>query len=205
MASQPKKKRGVKPTVLREDWVREALKAIRKHRTIDIRIDDVARALKITKGSFYNYFKNRDELIEAALLEWCNEENAIFARLAQFAPKDPYEVVRGFYRSLSQHPLHLIFFLCSLPANSRYRKLLHQIQTERFRAGHLLMASVGIPDHLVEPLALMMVPHLLGLTFLDLNEVLELPSIRRKAPESWRDTEELMVLLFRHVLESGKS
>ncbi|WP_405166673.1 TetR/AcrR family transcriptional regulator [Nocardia sp. NBC_01499] len=52
------------------DWALAALKAIADGGLAAVAVEPLARTLGVTKGSFYAHYRNRDELIEAALTEW---------------------------------------------------------------------------------------------------------------------------------------
>jgi AcrR family transcriptional regulator len=54
----------------RDDWAAAALAAIRDGGIGAVVIETLAERLGATKGSFYWHFKDRDELIEAALERW---------------------------------------------------------------------------------------------------------------------------------------
>jgi len=53
-----------------QDWARAALKAIADGGLAAVGVEPLARTLGVTKGSFYAHFRNRDELVTAALAEW---------------------------------------------------------------------------------------------------------------------------------------
>ncbi|MBO2453746.1 TetR/AcrR family transcriptional regulator [Actinomadura barringtoniae] len=53
-----------------QDWARAALKAIANGGLAAVAVEPLARTLGVTKGSFYAHYRNRDELIAAALAEW---------------------------------------------------------------------------------------------------------------------------------------
>lgn len=52
------------------DWERAALEAITHGGLAAVAVEPLARTLGVTKGSFYAHFRNRDELVEAALDSW---------------------------------------------------------------------------------------------------------------------------------------
>lgn len=54
----------------RDEWTRAALEVIAESGVAGVKIEALARRLGITKGSFYWHFRNRTELIEAALELW---------------------------------------------------------------------------------------------------------------------------------------
>ena len=54
----------------RQDWIAAALKALAEHGADAVRVERLARALKVTKGSFYWHFKDQKALLAEALKEW---------------------------------------------------------------------------------------------------------------------------------------
>lgn len=76
-----------------QDWARAALKAIADGGLAAVGIEPLARTLGVTKGSFYAHYRNRDELIAAALAEWeRSHSDAGLAELAAIA--DPAQRLR---------------------------------------------------------------------------------------------------------------
>jgi AcrR family transcriptional regulator len=66
-----------------QDWARAALKAIAAGGLAAVAVEPLARTLGVTKGSFYAHYRNRDELITAALAEWVRSHGP--EGLAEFA------------------------------------------------------------------------------------------------------------------------
>ena len=64
----------------RERWASEALKAMARGGVAAVAVEPLARALGVTKGSFYWHFKNRDALIAAALERLEHNNAAAIAR-----------------------------------------------------------------------------------------------------------------------------
>lgn len=54
----------------RERWVEAAIDLLTTHGVEGVRVEKLAKDLKVTKGSFYWHFKDRDELLEAMLEYW---------------------------------------------------------------------------------------------------------------------------------------
>jgi AcrR family transcriptional regulator len=64
----------------REVWADAALAAIARGGVDSVAVEPIASLLGVTKGSFYWHFKNRSELVEAALHRW--EHNATVVVIA---------------------------------------------------------------------------------------------------------------------------
>jgi AcrR family transcriptional regulator len=77
----------------RDDWTHAALEAIAEGGTAAVAVEPLAARLGTTKGSFYWHFRNRSELVGAALAAWEREAtDEIIARLEGVA--DPVERLR---------------------------------------------------------------------------------------------------------------
>jgi AcrR family transcriptional regulator len=59
------------------DWLRAARIALMHGGVEAVRVEKLARTLRVTKGSFYWHFKNRGEILEALLHEWEEERDVI--------------------------------------------------------------------------------------------------------------------------------
>ena len=58
----------------REDWVRAALDTLGESGIEAVRVEAIARKLRISKGSFYHHFQDRRDLLDAVIDYW--EEHA---------------------------------------------------------------------------------------------------------------------------------
>jgi AcrR family transcriptional regulator len=57
-------------SLTREDWIHAAQHVLVKSGVDAVRVDTLAKELKITRGSFYYHFKSRSELLEGILSNW---------------------------------------------------------------------------------------------------------------------------------------
>ena len=70
----------------RDVWVRAALDVMGERGVAGLAIEPLARSLGTTKGSFYWHFRDREDLIQAALERWENQEtDAVIAMLGPLA------------------------------------------------------------------------------------------------------------------------
>ncbi|MGK2948887.1 MAG: TetR/AcrR family transcriptional regulator [Acidimicrobiales bacterium] len=80
----------------KEQWTRAALEAIAEEGVAGVKVEALARQLGITKGSFYWHFRDRAELIEAALEQWYRLGTAeIIERLDRI--EDPEHRLRALF------------------------------------------------------------------------------------------------------------
>ena len=57
----------------RDDWIEAALAMLGEQGIDGVRVERLAQVLKVTKGSFYWHFKDRDDLCSAMLETWRRE------------------------------------------------------------------------------------------------------------------------------------
>lgn len=60
----------VNSRLTREDWIAVARKALIGSGIDDVKVDVLARRMKVTRGSFYWHFKHRQDLLDALLDDW---------------------------------------------------------------------------------------------------------------------------------------
>lgn len=58
------------PQMTRLTWVREALAVLAESGIEQVRVEPLARRLRVSKGSFYWHFKDRADLLQALLAFW---------------------------------------------------------------------------------------------------------------------------------------
>ncbi|NCG36142.1 MAG: TetR family transcriptional regulator, partial [Actinobacteria bacterium] len=58
------------PRLTPNDWTEAALEAMARTGTTGVNVEQLAKSLGTTKGSFYHHFKNRQALLDAALGRW---------------------------------------------------------------------------------------------------------------------------------------
>jgi AcrR family transcriptional regulator len=66
----------------KSDWLKAARLALLKGGVEAVRVERLARSLRVTKGSFYWHFKDRDELLDLLLREWEGEMAEIIPHLS---------------------------------------------------------------------------------------------------------------------------
>ncbi|MEO7246640.1 MAG: TetR/AcrR family transcriptional regulator [Rubrivivax sp.] len=75
-------------------WVVAATEVLVDHGVDRVRVDLLARALKVTRGSFYWHFRDREDLLRAVLQAWRTRATEQLTRRLEGAHEDPREQVR---------------------------------------------------------------------------------------------------------------
>jgi AcrR family transcriptional regulator len=99
--------RSGKTLLTRDDWTRAALDAIADGGAGSVAVDRLATTLGASRGSFYWHFKDRAELIDAALERW-ERENTIDLLPELEAVADPVQRLRVLLKSVYERPVDAI-------------------------------------------------------------------------------------------------
>jgi AcrR family transcriptional regulator len=79
----------------RDAWLRKALDVLFALGISQVKVEVLARKLKLTKGSFYWHFKNRDDLLRSMVDWWREQQLSFIARLASERVADPASQIRA--------------------------------------------------------------------------------------------------------------
>jgi AcrR family transcriptional regulator len=114
----------------REDWINGAWKLMAKGSFDLIKVDRLAKTMRVTRGSFYWHFENRDDLLDALLDHWLDQlgvENAIQPRLEHIeSPADKLWAINKYVVRNIGGPQFAIMRIWA----SQNRKLGERIRTE---------------------------------------------------------------------------
>lgn len=75
-------------------WIDAAFRHIARNNVDDIRVEELARELKVTKGSFYWHFRNRQHLVERVLEHWMDRATVQVTRWARAEDRSGVERLR---------------------------------------------------------------------------------------------------------------
>lgn len=67
-------------SLTRQDWLEGARKLLVEKGVEGVRVEVLARALKVSKGSFYWHFKDRNDLLQELLSYWANVTDELIAQ-----------------------------------------------------------------------------------------------------------------------------
>jgi AcrR family transcriptional regulator len=96
-----------KPLLTRADWTRAALEAMATGGTRAVAVDRIAKTLGASRGSFYWHFTDRQDLIDAALEMWEQQNTTEFADEV-LAAGEPIDQLRFLLREVYEKPVDAI-------------------------------------------------------------------------------------------------
>ena len=77
-----------------ERWIEAATEVLVDHGIDSVRVDMLARELKVTRGSFYWHFRDREDLLRAVLQGWRAHATEQLTRRLESAHDDPRAQIR---------------------------------------------------------------------------------------------------------------
>lgn len=139
MASAPRRARG---SATRADWILAGLHALEQRGLDSIAVEPLARQLSITKGSFYNHFSSRDELIGAVLEKWREVSDPTIDQTAT----TPAEQLRDYVTALFTDHEHgrLFAHVCAVGEDPRVAGTILDVSGQRIRKLRDLLAAAGM-------------------------------------------------------------
>ncbi|MBE9029305.1 TetR/AcrR family transcriptional regulator [filamentous cyanobacterium LEGE 11480] len=73
----------------RQHWINAGLMVLGEGGVEAVRVEPLAKRMKMTKGSFYWHFKNRNDLLEAILAEWIEIDTNVIIEQVNQIDADP--------------------------------------------------------------------------------------------------------------------
>ncbi|MBL0421870.1 TetR/AcrR family transcriptional regulator [Ramlibacter sp. AW1] len=87
-------KKAPKSDLQRVDWIRAGMRILARSGVDAVLIPPLAKALGVTKGSFYWHFASRDELLLALIEEWKQHATRRVIEIVEHAGTSPQEKIR---------------------------------------------------------------------------------------------------------------
>jgi AcrR family transcriptional regulator len=143
----PKKKARPAAPLSREAWVKAATHLIAQEGVSAVAVEPLAQALGVTKGSFYWHFKNRDELIHAALEAWEQDQSAdVVTRYGGIA--EPRRRLRVLLFAAFEDVENGKFFAALAVSNGdpRVQPYLHRASERRLTFGIEAFQALGLSE-----------------------------------------------------------
>ncbi len=180
MSNKPKT-----PRLTRESWIKAAFDTLYKEGIDHIRIERLAKLLKVTKGSFYWHFKDRSELLEALIEYWNDEMTKTVLENARMFHGDPVQRIFSTLRDIISNEKTKYDPVVRAWANHDPVAKRHVEKVDKLRLSFLigLFSDAGFDSEDAEIRARMLYYYVLGEAFVTKKEsqAVRLKRIEQKA------------------------
>lgn len=156
-------------------WVAAALDVLATEGIDAVRVEPIAKALKVTKGSFYWHFADRRALIDAMLAQWADGR---IAAIRKQAPRDgdPALALRRlaelYTRRGNARGLAIELAIRALARNDEAAaRAVQTVDAERLHLVAALFERLGWPQREASARAIMIYAYLFGQSLLDPKSV----------------------------------
>ncbi|GAC1624485.1 MAG: TetR/AcrR family transcriptional regulator [Nevskia sp.] len=129
-------------------WAEAALEALASGGLDAVAVEPLARRLRVTKGSFYWHFANREALLRAALGLWEKRETYDAIEGVEGIP-DPYErIVRLFKQANSSHRAGRLYLaLAAASDDPAVGEVVRRVSARRLAYLHKCYLDLGLSEH----------------------------------------------------------
>ena len=169
----------------RELWVKGAFDTLCEEGIDQVRIERLAKKLKVTKGSFYWHFKDRSELLDALIEYWNDEMTKTVLENAKMFHGDPVERIFFTLRDIISNEKTKHDPVVRAWANHDPKALKYVEKVDRLRTSFLtdLFLDAGFNPEESEIRARMLYYYVLGEAYITKKEsrAVRLKRIERKA------------------------
>lgn len=94
----------------RQDWIEAARRVLITSGIDDVKVDRLARKMKVTRGSFYWHFKDRKDLLDALLARWERQNLEDIEAVRERIVADPADAILELVRIwLTEDPAYPTF------------------------------------------------------------------------------------------------
>ncbi len=162
MADKPTKKRARKS---RSDWIGAAVHAMAEGGVAAVRVERLAKALGVTKGSFYWHFESQQALVDAVLQAWEEQGTEAIIDAVMAGEASPTErLLHLWNRTLAgSHRLQAELAIRDLARHDpQVAALVKRVDARRLGSVRQLMTELGWPEPVVEARSLLCYSLLLG-------------------------------------------
>src|SRR5688572_31815323 len=138
-------------TLTREEWIVAAVEALRRGGVEAVRVEPLARALGVSRGSFYWHFRDRRELLETILARW-EEETAWLIAGAAAAPTPRERATRFFeLANASPYPPDREIFAWAR-RDTKVARRVEAVEAKRVAFFEQVLRDAGAPEARCRPL-----------------------------------------------------
>lgn len=135
-------------TLNRENWIDAGWSLLAAKGVQAVKVEVLARKLKVSKGSFYWHFKNRQELLEAILQRWEDETMKVIQRSPTLAdtPKERLFKLFALIEELCEKPDPETAIFQWANQDEAVQQRVHALETKRVKYLSQLFQDCGFDE-----------------------------------------------------------
>lgn len=141
--------RGARPTLEREDWLSAARRMLIREGISAVKVDRLAKALKVTRGGFYWRFTGHKDLLDALLADWRDNNSASMLAVLR-GPGTPVERFRAlmdvWIEERGYDPAYDVAVREWARVSKAAAKVVDVVDAERIEAFRQLFLDAGYPE-----------------------------------------------------------
>ena len=122
--------------------IKSAISTFSKYGYDKSRMDDIAKTAKLSKGTIYLYFKNKEELFNAISERNTNELKNQLSKLFQNSDNDLITSMQNFYEDINDQGYRMFFEI--IAESSRNKKLKQLLYQERRKILDIIIDHLNI-------------------------------------------------------------
>ena len=122
--------------------IKSAISTFSKYGYDKSRMDDIAKTAKLSKGTIYLYFKNKEELFNAISERNTNELKNQLSKLFQNGDNDLITSIQNFYKEINDQGYRMFFEI--IAESSRNKKLKQLLYQERRKILDIIIDHLNI-------------------------------------------------------------
>ena len=122
--------------------IKSAISTFSKYGYDKSRMDDIAKTAKLSKGTIYLYFKNKEELFNAISERNTNELKNQLSKLFQNSDNDLITSIQNFYEDINDQGYRMFFEI--IAESSRNKKLKQLLYQERRKILEIIIDHLNI-------------------------------------------------------------
>lgn len=138
-----------RPTLEREHWLAAARKTLIKEGIAAVKVDRLAKALKVTRGGFYWRFTGHKDLLESLLADW-RDTNSATMLAALRGPGGPVErfqaLMNVWIDEKGFDPAYDVAVREWARVSKSVARVVDMVDAERIEAFHQLFLDAGYPE-----------------------------------------------------------
>src|SRR5262245_28336541 len=151
----------------RAEWIQQALQVLADTGIEAVRVEPLAKRLKVSKGSFYWHFRDRDELLVALIDAWRGKATQAVIDLVDSLSDDPVQRIRELLGIVARMPDDRDFwieigFRDWARRDRRARTAVASVDSERIGYFERRLRELGLSEEDAEARAFLTYSYILG-------------------------------------------